>query len=173
MNPEQAKTVATAMAALWQGEFPATVRVVAAVNDANRDYRPHPRSRTAWELAKHLATADIWFLDGIAKGSFSFDPEAAKKADAQFHQIADVVAYYERTFPAKLGAVQDLPGESLSEVIDFFGMMSMSRAQWIGFANNHSVHHRGQLSAYLRALGARVPDIYGPSADAGPLPTPG
>jgi uncharacterized damage-inducible protein DinB len=54
--------------------------------------------------------------------------------------------------------------------MDFFGMMKMSRAQWIGFANNHSVHHRGQLSAYLRALGSKVPDIYGPSADAEPAP---
>ena len=46
--------------------------------------------------------------------------------------------------------------------------MQMSRAAWIGFANNHSVHHRGQLSAYLRAMGSKVPDIYGPSADAIP-----
>jgi uncharacterized damage-inducible protein DinB len=44
--------------------------------------------------------------------------------------------------------------------------MQMTRAQWIGFANNHSVHHRGQLASYLRAMGSKVPNIYGPSADA-------
>lgn len=168
VNPEQAKTVAEAMAALWQGEFPATVRVLSAVSDANRDYRPHPKSRSAWELATHIATADTWFIDCIAKGTFVFDPAAAKQAEAQFRQIADVAAYYERALPARLAQLPRLPGEVLSETVDFFGMMKMSRAQWIGFANNHSVHHRGQLSAYLRALGSKVPDIYGPSADAEP-----
>jgi uncharacterized damage-inducible protein DinB len=55
--------------------------------------------------------------------------------------------------------------------MDFFGVMQKTRAEWIGFANNHSVHHRGQLSALLRAAGSKVPDIYGPSGDAEP-PTP-
>ena len=45
-------------------------------------------------------------------------------------------------------------------------MQKMARAQFIGFANNHSIHHRGQLAAYLRAMGSKVPNIYGPSADA-------
>ena len=170
MNPEHARTVAEAMAALWQREFPATVRVLSAVNDANRDYRPHPKSRSAWELATHIATADTWFIDCIAKGSFVFDPAAAKQAEARFRQIADVAAYYEGTIPARLAQLPGMPGEVLSETMDFFGMMKMSRALWIGFANNHSMHHRGQLSAYLRALGSKVPDIYGPSADAESIP---
>ena len=166
VNPEQAKAVAEAMAALWQGEFPATVRVLSAVNDASRDYKPHPKSRTAWELATHIATGDMWFIDSIAQGKFAFDPDKAKQADAKFGNVRDVVAFYERTFPAKLAQLGDLPGESLAETVDFFGIMKMSRAQWIGFANNHSVHHRGQLSAYLRAMGCKVPNIYGPSGDA-------
>ena len=168
MNPEQSKAVAEAMAALWMGEFPATVRVLSAVDDANRDYRPHAKSRSAWELATHLATADIWFIDCIANGAFSFDPEAAKRNQAKFKTVADIVAFYEPTFPARLGELLNLSGEQLSQQIDFFGMMQMSRAHWIGFSNNHSVHHRGQLSAYLRAMGSKVPNIYGPSGDADP-----
>jgi uncharacterized damage-inducible protein DinB len=166
VNPEQAKVVAEAMAALWQGEFPATVRVLSAVSDASRDYKPHPKSRSAWELTTHIATGDMWFIDCIIEGKFAFNPDKAKQAEGQFRQAADVVAFYERTFPAKLAELRDMRGELLSEPVDFFGMMKMSRAQWIGFANNHSVHHRGQLSAYLRAMGCRVPDIYGPSGDA-------
>jgi uncharacterized damage-inducible protein DinB len=54
----------------------------------------------------------------------------------------------------------------MAESLDFFGNFKMTRAQFIGFANNHSVHHRGQLAAYLRAMGSKVPNIYGPSADA-------
>jgi uncharacterized damage-inducible protein DinB len=166
MNPEHAKAVAEAMAGLWQGEVPATVRVLAAVSDANRDYRPHPKSRTAWELATHLATADIWFIDSIIEGTFAFDADKAKQAEAQFRNVADVAAFYEKTLPARLARLTGLSGEQLSEPVDFFGMMKMPRAQWIGFACNHSVHHRGQLSAYLRAMGCKVPDIYGPSGDS-------
>ena len=47
MNPEQAEAVANAMVALWQGEFPATVRVISAMEGGDRDYKPHPKSRTA------------------------------------------------------------------------------------------------------------------------------
>jgi len=166
VNPQQAQSVAQAMATLWQGEFPATVRVLSAVSDANRDYKPHPKSRSAWELTKHIATGDMWFIDCITQGKFAFDPEKAKQAEAQLQNVGDVVAFYEKTFPKKLAALRDLPGESLAETIDFFGMFQMTRAQWIGFANNHSVHHRGQLSAYLPSMGCRVPDIYGPSGDA-------
>jgi uncharacterized damage-inducible protein DinB len=166
MNPEHAKAVAEAMAGLWQGEMPATLRVLAAVNDAKRDYRPHPKSRTAWELATHLATADIWFIDCITDGTFAFDPAEAKQAEAQFRNVADVVAFYETTLPAKLAHLTSLSGEQLAEQVDFFGMMKMPKAQWIGFAGNHSVHHRGQLSAYLRAMGCKVPDIYGPSGNS-------
>ncbi|HEY0809726.1 MAG TPA: hypothetical protein VGD49_06165, partial [Longimicrobiales bacterium] len=68
MNPQQAKSVADAMATLWQGEFPATVRVLSAVSDSNRDYKPHPKSRSAWELTKHIATGDMWFIDCITQG---------------------------------------------------------------------------------------------------------
>ena len=164
MTSDQA--TANAMAALWEREFPATAQVIGAVKDDNRGYKPDPKSRTAWELATHLATADIWFIDGILIGKFEFDPVAAKAAEARFTAVSDVVDFYKKTFPAKLAAVRTLPAEALGETIDFFGVMQMTRAEWIGFANNHSVHHRGQLAAYLRAMGSKVPNIYGPSADA-------
>jgi uncharacterized damage-inducible protein DinB len=164
---EKAKVIAEAMAATWQGEFPATVRVLSAVSDASRDYKPHDRSRSAWELTTHLATSDIWFIDCIRAGKFVFDAEQAKKAESAFRSVRDVVSYYETTFPVKLAELTNLSAELLAESVDFFGMMQMTRAQWIGFANNHSVHHRGQLSAYLRSMGCKVPDIYGPSGDSG------
>lgn len=166
MSAEQAKSIATAMAGLWQSEFPATVRVLSAVSDAERHYKPHDRSRTAWDLATHLATSDVWFIDCISNGQFVFDAEKAKAAEASFSTVADVVSFYENTFPAKLAALTANSEEFLGQSVDFFGMMQQSRAGWIGFANNHSVHHRGQLSAYLRSMGCKVPDIYGPSGDS-------
>ena len=166
MTADNAKTIAEAMSALWQGEFPATVRVLSAVSDAERDYRPHGKSRSAWELATHLVTADRWFIDCITNGQFAFDAAKAKEMESSFSNVAEVVSWYQATVPAKLAALRDNAGEFLAESVDFFGMMKMSRAQWIGFANNHSVHHRGQLSAYLRSMGCKVPDIYGPSGDS-------
>lgn len=166
MTGDQAKAATDVIALMWQGEFRATCDVLAAVRDDRRDYKPDPKSRTAWELATHLATADVWFIDSIIKGAFAWDPEGAKKAQSRFATVADVVDFYRKTFPEKLEALRALPGETLAETIDFFGVMKMPRAQFVAFANNHSIHHRGQLAAYLRALGAKVPNIYGPSADA-------
>jgi uncharacterized damage-inducible protein DinB len=168
MSAEQAKAAAEAMAALWEGEFAATANVIAAVKDDARDYKPDAKSRTAWELATHLATADIWFMDSIAAGKFEFDPERAKAAIAKFSSVADVVAFYRKAFPEKLAALRALSPDQAAEALSFFDVMTKPRAHWIGFANNHSVHHRGQLAAYLRAMGSKVPDIYGPSADSKP-----
>ena len=168
MTPEHAKAAADMMATVWEGEFPATCKVLAAVKNDNRNYKPDPKSRTAWELATHLATADIWFMDSIIKGAFEWDPEAAKQAQSQFKSVDDVVAFYKMTFPEKLKQLRGLPGDKLTPVLSFFGAMTMPTVQYIGFANNHSIHHRGQLAAYLRAMGSKVPNIYGPSADAEP-----
>lgn len=169
-NPGAARTVAEAMLSLWEREFPATLRVLAAVSDERRDYRPDPKSRSAWELATHIATADLWFMESIRRGIFEFDPEKVKQVEAGFGSVADVAAFYEGAVPDAFARLRAMPDEELAQPLDFFGMMSMTRAEWIGFANNHSVHHRGQLSTHLRALGSRVPDIYGPSADAEPDP---
>jgi uncharacterized damage-inducible protein DinB len=166
MTPEQAKAAADMVATMWEGEFKATCEVIAAVNDDSRGYKPDPKSRSAWEIATHLATADVWFIDSIVNGTFTWDPEAAKKAEGQFRNVADVVEFYKKTFPEKMKALKAMPAEKMTDVLDFFGMMKMPRAQFVSFANNHSIHHRGQLAAYLRALGSKVPNIYGPSADA-------
>ena len=166
MTPAEAKAATDVIAAMWQGEHRATCEVLAAVKDDTRNYKPDPKSRTAWELASHLATADIWFIDSIMKGAFEWDPEAAKRAEGQFKNVDDIVAFYKKTFPEKLKGLQAMPGEKLAEVLDFMGFMKMPRANFVAFANNHSLHHRGQLAAYLRAMGSKVPDIYGPSADS-------
>ena len=168
MSPENAKAAAEVIATMWEGEFAATCQVLAAVKDDNRDYKPDPKSRSAWELATHIATADIWFLDCIINGTFAWDKEKAEAAEGSLKNVADVVSFYKKTFPERLKTLLALPAEKFTEVIDFFGMMKMPRANFVAMANNHSIHHRGQLAAYLRAHGAKVPNIYGPSADAEP-----
>jgi len=139
--------------------------VLAAVKDDNRDYKPDAKSRSAWELATHLATSDIWFLDSIINGRFEFDPQAAKQAESQFKSVNDVVEFYRKTYPAKLQELRDLPADKLTRAVDFFGMFQSPAAGLLGIANNHGIHHRGQLAAYLRPMGSKVPAIYGGSAD--------
>lgn len=166
MTPEGARAAVDVLCNGWQAEMAATAKVLAAVQTGNRDYRPDSKSRSAWELARHLATADVWFIDCITAGTFAYDRDAAQAAEAQFSDAASVAEFYTRTLPAKLDQLRQLPGEVLAEPISFFGMMTMPRVQFVAMANNHSIHHRGQLAAYLRAMGSKVPNIYGPSADA-------
>jgi uncharacterized damage-inducible protein DinB len=58
-----------------------------------------------------------------------------------------------------------MSGEKLGNVIDMFGMIKLPGVNFLSMAAKHSVHHRGQLSTYLRPMGGTVPGIYGPSAD--------
>jgi uncharacterized damage-inducible protein DinB len=168
MNADQAKAAAEMVVTMWESEIPVTASVIAAVKDENRTYKPDPKSRSAWDLAVHLATADVWLLDSIVKGAFIWDEDRVKQTESRFRSINDIVEFYRKALPETISAFRALPAERMLDTLDFFGVMKMSRAQLVLFANNHSVHHRGQLASYLRAMGSRVPTIYGPSADAEP-----
>jgi uncharacterized damage-inducible protein DinB len=165
MNAEQATFLAEYFANLMAGETVTTAKVLAAVPDSGHDYKPDSKSRTAWQLATHLATSEVWFLDSIIKGSFTFDPQAEKQAESQFTNVKEVVDFYNREVPAKISELRALPSEKLTQTVDFFGVMQQPNALYLGIANNHSIHHRGQLASYLRAMGSKVPAIYGGSAD--------
>ena len=93
MTSEQAKAAADLMAIVWEAEFPATCQVLAAVKDDNRHYKPDAKSRTAWELATHLAHADIWFMDSVLSGAFVWNPDAVKQAESEFKTVDDIVAF--------------------------------------------------------------------------------
>ena len=165
MNAEQAKVVTEYFANMFDNESKTTAKVLAAVPESGRSFKPDAKSRTAWELATHVALGDIWFLDSIINGKFDGDPEAEKQAAAKFKSVTDLVDFYNREFPARVKQLRALPADKLTRTIDFFGMMQLPAAGYLGIANNHSVHHRGQLAAYLRAAGGKVPSIYGGSAD--------
>jgi uncharacterized damage-inducible protein DinB len=79
--------------------------------------------------------------------------------------VNDVVEFYKKEFPARIAALRAASPETMARTVDFFGMMQKPAASFLGMANNHSVHHRGQLSTYLRSMGAKVPPMYGDSAD--------
>lgn len=165
MNTDQAKFLTEYFANLLENESRTTAKVLAAVPDSKKDYKPDEKSRSAWDLATHLALGDIWFIDSIINGVYKFDADAEKKQTDQFKSVKDLVDHYNREFPAKLKTLRALPPENLTSIVDFFGVFQSPKASHLGFANNHSIHHRGQLASYLRAMGSKVPSIYGGSAD--------
>ena len=165
MNAEQARILVEQFAGLMENEVPTTCKVLSAVKTGNRDYKPDAKARSAFELASHMAVSDNWFLQSIIDGKFEFDPVAGEKAESQFKTADEIVAFYQKTVPDKLKQLRALPGDTLAREVDFFGMMKMPAVSLLGLANNHSIHHRGQLAAYLRPMGSKVPSIYGGSAD--------
>jgi len=165
MTPDHAKAITDYFAAIFDREGANTVKVLRAVPDDRRDYKPDDKSRSAWELAKHVATADIWFLDSICDGAFAYDPETEQRMAAGMSSINDVVEFYKRECPKRIARLRALSGEQLAKDVDFFGVTKQPAVDFLGMANNHGIHHRGQLMTYLRAMGSKVPAIYGGSAD--------
>jgi uncharacterized damage-inducible protein DinB len=142
-------------------EMETTKKVLAAVPDAKRDFRLDPKSRTAWELAWHLASSDVQMLDEVADRKFDMAPRFKQEPK----DIADLVNWYETNFLRAANRVRAMTPEQLTTPVDFAGVFTMPVVFYLGFVNNHSIHHRGQLAAYLRPMGSHVPSIYGGSAD--------
>src|SRR3712207_998210 len=142
MQAEQAKFLIEYFATMMAEESKATAKVIAAVPYDKASYKPDEKSRTAWELATHLALGDIWFLDSIINGSFNFDPEGEKRVASQFTSADQLASFYTKEYAARLAQLRALPADRLTKVVDFFGMFQWPNAAYIGFANNHSTHHR-------------------------------
>ena len=159
MNPEQAAFVAQMFIQNAEREYKTTRRVLGAVPEEKKDYIPCANSRSAFDLASHIATSEVWFLESIAKGSFAWGGEPPK-----FESVAQLVTFYETSFPEALARVKAMPAEKLAEMVEAFGS-KLPAVTYLAFMNSHSVHHRGQLAAYLRPMGAKVPNIYGGSYD--------
>jgi uncharacterized damage-inducible protein DinB len=142
-------------------ELEITKRVLAAIPDGKKDYRPDPNARTAWELAWHLANTDVQFLDGIADLKFSM----ASPAEADRPKtVAELVEWYDKNMKRGSARVQAMSAAQLATPVQFY-MYNFPAAFYLGFLNNHSIHHRGELATYLRPMGSKVPSIYGGSFD--------
>lgn len=164
MTPQEARAAVNVIGTQLQHEWMTTAKVLAAIPDASKDWKPEPKSRSAWELAIHLAGADIWFLTAILDGRFTSDPDGDAKLKAAAPTPQALADWYKHEFPKKLEQVLALPDHKFTDIIDFYGMKNPALV-YLNFALVHGVHHRGQLSTYLRPMGGKVPSIYGGSAD--------
>jgi uncharacterized damage-inducible protein DinB len=149
---------------MLRAEHPLTCAVIAAIPAERANHRPHPDSRTAFDLAWHIVSAEIKYLDATAAGVF---PHDLKPAPDTVRTPAEVVAWYEERFSPAMERLEKTGGDEVLRMVDFYGLRSFPAIGLIQIIVHHTIHHRGQLSTYLRPMGAKVPSIYGPSYDAG------
>jgi uncharacterized damage-inducible protein DinB len=79
---------------------------------------------------------------------------------------AEIARWYADTTRQDLERLAAVPAEGLLKVLDFRGLFQLPAVAYLDFSIRHIVHHRGQLSTYLRPMGAKVPAIYGESYDS-------
>lgn len=146
-----------------RNEHPVTKRVIAAIPPEKADYRPDDIAKSAIDLAWHIVTAEARFLDAAAAGAFDLTP--APRPDT-IRTGDDVIRWYESRFADAVARLERTSADQLVKPVDFRGIFTLPAVVYAQIGINHSIHHRGQLSMYLRPMGARVPSIYGESYDA-------
>jgi len=162
LTPEQASFLASFLIRKLRHEFEITCRILKAVPAGQEAYRPHPNSRSTLELAWHIACVDTWFLGCFLCGKFAMEDDSVPD---DVSSVNDIREWYEDVFPEKLEKVSQLSPEFWSTPLPFFNKYEYAPAAYLEIMLVHSVHHRGQLTAYLRPMGAKVPNIYGGSFD--------
>jgi len=164
MNAEQAHLfVHNVLLGTLKHESRTTRAILAAVPKEHLDYRPDPCAKTANELLRHIASADNFFLKSVADGAFV---PGSVKIPEDVKTPEEVAEWYGNEYAKNFDAVSRLSGEQLIQMVDFRGAFQRPAYVFIQSGLLHAVHHRGQLSTYLRPMGGKVPAIYGESYDS-------
>jgi uncharacterized damage-inducible protein DinB len=147
----------------WKTERPATVRVMRAVPSAKLDYRPHAKSRSAGELVQLLVYKEEIGIDLCEKGEIHWNEPRG------FQTIEELIEQYERNYRKLAERLEKLEPTMWERKAKIYSggqpVLEKTVGEMLWGMLFDNVHHRGQLSAYLRPMGAKVPSIYGPSAD--------
>jgi uncharacterized damage-inducible protein DinB len=147
----------------WKKEAAATRKVLARIPQQTTEYRPDPKSRTAREIAWLIVREEIVLGDGLQKGTLEWAEVPAPST------MKEIVETYDRHHDELTRKLENLPAPRWEGKVPFtFGGQVVM--QETGYDNAWGflfdiIHHRGQLSTYLRPMGSTVPAIYGPSAD--------
>jgi len=141
----------------WSNESKTTRKVLARIPEGS-DYRPDKKSRTAHEIAWQIVCEEKMIIDALESGKVEWAPPPMPKA------MKDVVATYEKQSADVIRRWKSLPSERWNGTLEFFGNERPASPMAWSFLFD-IVHHRGQISTYLRPMGSTVPQIYGPSGD--------
>lgn len=151
----------------YEREHAITMRVLKAYPPDRTDLRPHPRCKTARELAwifvMERGLSTTVFNDGFAKGGPSGTPPPPPES------WAEILGAVEKTHNDFGEVIRSTPDEKLTETVKFFTapktLGDIRRIDFLWFILHDEIHHRGQFSIYLRIADGKVPSIYGPSGD--------
>ena len=147
----------------WQNEHAITTKVIEAIPPEQTDFQPHERSMTAKELVWHIATSKVNVMNFFMLTGSSFEGVGNERPEVT-DAIQDIAAWNDRAHQDAVARVGALSDAELAETVDLFGQQ-LPRMGVISFLLAHEIHHRGQLSVYIRLSGGKVPAIYGGSAD--------
>lgn len=146
-------------------ELPAFKRVFEAVPNEHTDYKPDPKSKTAMEIVNTLAM-EAFAVKAIAEtGMFDFGKAGEWKPVSK----EEAYAMLEKTMKEVQAIVSAMPDEKWDSEATLLGGKEPWKAPLGGMLwmfLHDAIHHRGQISTHLRAMGGKVPSIYGPSADS-------
>lgn len=163
MTPGEASILAAHLLSRMEHESEITAKVLGALPDDKASYRIHPKARTALELAWHMASMEMWFLDSIFQGEF-YAASSGSVPD-EIKTGSDAAVWYTQQFETNFKKASKLSGDYLAKPMSFLRKLDYPGVIYLQMALSHTVHHRGQFAAYLRAMGAKVPAIYGGSLD--------
>jgi uncharacterized damage-inducible protein DinB len=144
-------------AEFWTNESKTTSKVLSRIPEGS-EYRPDPKSRTAREIAWLIVNEEKMLIDALETGTAEWAP-APEPAT-----VKEVCETYGRQSADTIRRLQALPPERWEGTLAFFGSQRPASPMAWTFLFD-IVHHRGQITTYLRAMGSTVPQIYGPSAD--------
>jgi uncharacterized damage-inducible protein DinB len=147
----------------FSNEIPAFVRVLKALPSDRLDYRPHEKNTPAGALAWQVAIEAANLCELLDTGAINFEltphPKSADEIAAQFEKSANGAK-------ERLARVDDAKWASQGDFRMGGKSMWQTTVQDLCWGYLFDmIHHRGQLSAYIRPMGGKVPSIYGPSAD--------
>ncbi|UOR03534.1 DinB family protein [Hymenobacter aerilatus] len=151
-------------------ELASTRRVLERVPHDQADYRPHPKSMTLWQLATHVVNLLAFKQLFVQHASRDFlDPNGPKPGPTPTSQ-EELLARFDEYSATLRQALQATDDEQLTDSFrlhrgehTLFDWPKATAIRLMGL--NHSIHHRGQLTVYLRLLDIPIPGLYGPSAD--------
>lgn len=141
----------------WTKESQTTRKVLSRIPEGST-YKPDPKSRTAQDIAWQIVCEEKMLIDALEKGAAEWAPPATPATMAEVLAIHDAQA---AAMPARWAA---LPDQRWSGEMEFFGSSRPAAPMAWSFLFD-IVHHRGQITTYLRPMGSTVPQVYGPTAD--------
>ena len=149
----------------WSREMPKFDSVMDALDPARLDYRPHPKSRSAAEMVTLLARFQEMLVGMMETGVIDYK-------DFQTDDYDEMRALWKKSTAKLTDRLKKLDNAGWKRPVRFLmdgkqiNESTTNEMLW-GFLHD-MIHHRGQLSTYIRPMGGKVPSIYGPSGDAAP-----